>query len=111
MLIKRIVPFAAALLIAAGAGTAFAKDRDGNQDARDAAAIPAMKLTLQDAITAAERQSGGRAVSADVAQSHGAARIAVELAGPQGVKTVIVDGQTGQVTAALADDQDHEDDD
>ena len=110
MAIERIIPATLALLLVAGSlGIAQAKDqREG--DRRDIAAISAMKVTLPQAIAAAEQQTGGRAVGADVSHDQGATRIAVEVAGPQGIKTVLVDGQTGQVTA-MADGQDGEDSD
>lgn len=109
---ERIVPLALAALLAAGAvgGVARAEDRDRNEDRRDAAALAGMKVTLQQAIATAEQQAGGRAVGADVSREQGATRIAVEIAGPQGVKTVLVDAQTGQVTAAHDGGRDGEDD-
>lgn len=107
MNIKRIAPLTLAALLATGAagGIAHAKDRDRNRDGRDAAALANTNVTLTQAIAAAEQQAGGRAVGADVSQERGTTRIAVEVAGPQGVKTVLVDAQTGQVTAAQDDDQ------
>ena len=98
MNIKRTLPIALAVVAAVGAaGVAQAQGRD--QDSRDAAALAGMKVTLQQAIATAEGQAGGRAVGADVSQERGVTRISVEVAGPQGFKTVLVDGATGQVTA------------
>lgn len=113
MNIKRVTPLALAALLAVGAagGIAHAKERDGKQDGRDAAALAGMKVTLQQAIATAEQQAGGRAVGADVSQEQGATRVAVEVAGPQGVKTVLVDAQTGQVTATQDGGHDGEDND
>ncbi len=112
MTIKRTLPVALAALLAIGAvaGTAWAKSGDeGKQDSRDIAALATMKLTLPQAIAAAEQSAGGRALSADLSHEGGTDHIAVEIAGPQGVKTVLVDGQTGQVTASK--DADAEDND
>ena len=108
---KQIATLALAALLATGAagGLAYAKDRD--QDGRDAAALAGMKVTLTQAIATAEQQLGGRAVGADISQERGATRIVVEVAAPQGVKTVLVDAQTGQVTATRDGGQDGEDDD
>lgn len=102
---KRILPIALAALAATGAagGVAFAKE-SGHQD-NDAAALAGAKVTLQQAIATAEQQANGRAVSADLKQERGITRIEVEVAGPQGVRTVLVDAQTGQVTATHAGDQ------
>ncbi len=107
----RIIPIALAALLATGAagGLAFAKE-SGRQD-NDAAKLASAKVTLQQAIAMAEQQAGGQAVSADFQQEKGVARIEVEVAGPQGVKTVLVDAQTGQVTTTHAADQADEDND
>lgn len=113
MNIKRIVPFALAGLLAVGAASGIAHaDQNRDQDGRDAAvALAGMKVTLQQAIATAEQQAGGRAVGADMSQERGATRIAVEVIGPQGAKTVLVDAQTGQVTATHDGRQDGEDQD
>ena len=47
-------------------------------------------LSLERGIPPAAEQAGGRAVGADVSQREGGTRIAVEVASPQGVKTVFV---------------------
>ena len=70
-----------------------------------------MTVTLQRAIATAEQQANGRAVSADIRQERGTVRIEVEVAGPQGVKTVLVDAQSGLVTATHAGGQDDDDQD
>ena len=108
---KRVLPVALAALVATGAvgGLAFAQER--READKDAAALANAKVTLQQAITTAEQQAGGRAVSADIEQERGATRIEVEVAGLQGVRTVMVDAQTGQVTATRDGDQDENDDD
>ena len=108
---KLILPFALAAIIITGAagGFAFAKER-GHADP-DAAALANMTVTLQEAIATAERQANGRAVSADIQQEHGAAQIEVEVVGPQGAKTVLVDAKSGQVTATRAGGQDDDDQD
>ncbi len=110
MAIERIIPAALALLLVAGS-VGFAQAKDDGQDGRDAAALAGMKITLTQAIATAEQQAGGKAVGADLSQVQGAARIAVAVAGPQGVKTVLVDGRTGQVTATQNGGQDVEDND
>lgn len=111
MNIKRIVPFALAGLLAVGSAGGNAHARDSDLDASDTAALAGMKVTLQQAIATAEQRSGGHAMGADVLQESGATRIAVEVVGPQGVKTVLVDAQTGQVTATRDGSQDGEDND
>lgn len=108
---KKIAPVALATLLVLGAAGGIAHAADRDQDQRDTAALATMKVTLQQAITTAEQQIGGRAVGADVSQENGGTRIAVEVAGQQGVKTVLVDGQSGKVTATHDAGQDHEDND
>ena len=99
---RRLASLAAAALVATGiaGGIANAAGRERGQDAADATALAGLRITLSQAIATAETQTGGRAVSADVSRERGAtARIEVEVAGPQGARTVLVDGQTGAVTA------------
>ena len=92
----------------AASEAAFAATEVNGQDKQDTAALAGMKITLQQAIAAAEQQSGGRAVSADVSLENGATRVAVEVTGPQGAKTLLVDGQTAQVTAAPPGENSHD---
>ena len=108
---KRITTFALATLLAMGTAGGIAHAKDNDRDGQDAAALAGMKVTLSQAIAMAEGQAGGRAVGADVSQEGGATRIAVEVVGPQGVKTVMVDGATGQVTATRDGGGDSEDND
>ena len=110
MTTMRISTLALAAVLATGAGAAYAQD-NRDQDRRDLATLAAMKVTLPQAIATAEQQGGGRAVGADVSQRNGATRIAVEIVGPQGVKTVMVDGVTGQVTGTSDKGGDAEDND
>ncbi len=100
-------------MLAAGAvaGAVYAADSHPGQDRRDLSMLGALKVSLQQAITNAEQQSGGRALSADLLEDRGMPYVAVEVSGPQGVRTVTVDGQSGQVTASLVDGQDDETDD
>ena len=111
MNLKKIAPAVLATLIVFGlaGGIAHAADRD--QDQRDTAALATMKVSLTEAITAAEQQAGGKAVGADLVQENGATRIAVEIASQQGIKTVLVDGQSGKVMATKDSGEDHEDND
>ncbi len=96
MTITRTLPIAIAALVAVAAAGGVAAAQDQN---KDVATLAGMKVTLQQAIGVAESQTGGRAVSADAARQGAATTVEVEVAGPQGVKTVTVDAQTGRVTA------------
>lgn len=94
---KQIVILVAAGMIATGAGGSLAyAEEHGNHT--DAQALANSKISLSQAIATAEQQAGGKAVDAGVDNENGTVRIAVEVASNQGVKTVLVDPQTGQVT-------------
>ena len=107
---QRFLPIAFAALLATGAASGVALAEE-NGHKNDAAMLANAKITLQQAIATAEQQSGGRAVSADLKQEKGMPQIEVEIAGPQGAKTVLVNAQTGQVTATHATDHADEDND
>ncbi len=96
---KTLAAVAGLLATGALAGTAFAA---GNGEAQEATALQGAKITLPQAITTAEQQTGGKAFDAGVDAAHGATRIAVETNGPKGVQTVIVDAQSGQVVGTHA---------
>ena len=87
------------------AGTARA---DSSEDRSDAAVLAAAKVSLGQAIAIAERRAGGRAIGAEVDNGNGAARIAVEVASAQGVRTVLIDPQTGHVIAIRATRGEHQ---
>ncbi len=105
---KHTIPIVLAALLATGAASGIALAEENGHKQNDAAMLASAKITLQQAITTAEQQAGGRAVSADLTQEKGTAQIEVEVAGPQGTKTVLVNAQTGQVTATNAADQDND---
>lgn len=108
---KHILPAALAALVATGAAGGFAFAEERGDAGQDAAALADAKVTLQQAIATAEQQANGRAVGADIKHERGTARIEVGVTGPQGVETVLVDAQTGRVTATYDGDRDNEDDD
>ncbi len=86
----------AAALTAGLAGTAMAKPSD---EAKEATALQTAKVSLTQAITTAEQQTGGKAYDAGVDIKGGVPRIAVETNGPKGVQTVVVDAQSGKVVS------------
>ncbi len=108
---KHAIPIVLAALLATGAASGFALAAENGHKENDAAMLASAKITLQQAITTAEQQSGGRAVGADLTQEKGVVQIEVEIAGPQGAKTVLVNAQTGQVTATHVADHADEDND
>lgn len=95
---KLTASLALAGLIATGAmvGTAAAA---GDED-REATALQGAKVSLVQAITTAEQQTGGQAYDAGVDVNGGQTRIMVETNGPKGVQTVAIDAQSGQVVGS-----------
>ena len=81
------------------AGPTFAENRD---EPREETALQGTNLTLSQAISTAEQQTGGKAFDAGVDVDHGKPRIVVETNGRQGVQTVIVDAQSGQIVGSHA---------
>ena len=99
-LLRRIAPLAVAAALAAALPlAAMAAD---HQDQSDAAVMNAPKVSLAQAIATAEQQTGGKAFDAGVDNENGTARISVQVAGSQGVRTVLIDPATGAVTATRA---------
>jgi uncharacterized membrane protein YkoI len=72
----------------------FAAAKD---EAREETALQNTTLTLPQAISTAEQQTGGKAFDAGVDVDHGKPRVVVETNGPKGVQTVIFDAQSGQI--------------
>jgi uncharacterized membrane protein YkoI len=84
------------------AGTLGAARAAGHDEDREARALQGAKVSLIQAITTAEQQTGGRAFDAGVDTKGGQTRIAVETNGPKGVQTVTIDAQSGQVVGTHA---------
>ncbi len=87
----------AGLLAAGTLGAAHAAAQD-----EEATALRGAKVSLIQAITTAEQQTGGQAFDAGVDTKGGQTRIAVETNGPKGVQTVTIDAQSGQVVGTHA---------
>lgn len=106
---NRKMGYAVATLMVLGmAGAVQAKDVK-NEDAKDAASLQAMKISLSQAIATAEQQGGGKAVGADIVFQGNASHVAVEVVAAGVTKTLTVDGQTGQVTGTTAGGKDEDD--
>ncbi|HXO89387.1 MAG TPA: PepSY domain-containing protein [Stellaceae bacterium] len=89
----------AAVLMLGVAGPTFSAD---NGEAREETALLGTKLTLSQAISTAEQQTGGKAFDAGVDVEHEKPRIVVETNGPNGVQTVVFDAETGQIIGSHA---------
>lgn len=87
-------------LAGVGSGALFAAvPGDGD---REAAAVATMKISLSQAITTAEQQTGGKAYDAGVDADGGKVQIVVETNGPKGVQTVMIDATSGQIVGGHA---------
>jgi uncharacterized membrane protein YkoI len=92
------IALAGVLLIGVAGPTVAAN----NDEAREETALQGSKLTLSQAISIAEHQTGGKAFDAGVDVDHGKPRIVVETNGTNGVQTVIIDTESGQIVGSHA---------
>jgi uncharacterized membrane protein YkoI len=74
-------------------------------EAQEQTALQGTNLTLSQAIAIAEHQTGGKAYDAGADVGHGKPRVVVETNGPNGVQTVIIDAQSGQIVSSRAGGQ------
>jgi len=74
-----------------------AEQSPGKDDAAEYAKLNSGKLSLADAVAAAEKQFGGKAVNASLDNEQANAAFEVELMTESGSQTVAVDGQTGEI--------------
>jgi uncharacterized membrane protein YkoI len=97
----------AATVLALGAGTAaYAKD-GGNHAAADLARA---KITLAQAVAAAEQHAGGQATKAELERHKGKMAFEVEVVKGRAVSNVLIDATDGKVLAAGVDrDDEHKD--
>jgi len=87
--------------IAAGAAAGTALAAGGEED-QETTALQGAKVSLVQAITTAEQQTGGQAYDAGADRNGGKTRIMVETNGPKGVQTVAIDALSGQVVGGHA---------
>jgi uncharacterized membrane protein YkoI len=114
---RKFVAAASGALLAVAGGRVLAAEKHGHGDQGDLATLGQTRITLADAVAAAERQTGGKAMEAGVEQENGAAVYEVKVASNNAVQKVTVDAQSGKVlkVGASADghggDGDGEEDD
>jgi len=112
MIKSRYIPLAlAAALAAGGVGTALAQNASTTgeteqTDAMEMAALQSAKVSLAEAVAAAEKDVGGKAIDAGFETEKGQQGYEVEVMSANGSQTVLVDAQTGAVTKMPAEDQD-----
>jgi uncharacterized membrane protein YkoI len=109
MTMKAMLPAAfAALILVGGAALVSAHPIQDSEEAQERAALQSAKITLSEAIAAAEKEvPGGKVSDAEVDIVNGAASYVVEI-DKDGLQTVRVDLETGKAlkVAAEADDVD-----
>ena len=94
-------------LTGALAGAAYAKN--GRESATDEAAIVASaKVTLAQAIAAAESQVGGKAVGSGIEDRNGTVAFEVEVLKDGQRHKVLIDPQSGQVVKSAVADNEHD---
>jgi uncharacterized membrane protein YkoI len=118
---SKLVPAAmVAVMAIAGAGSAFAANdshrnrEESKNEQAEIGAIMNAKTSLAQAIAAAERQTGGKAVETGLDNQNGVMAYEVLVANGTTVQKVLVDLDSGQVTKVAAgrlDHEDHEEDD
>lgn len=100
---------AASILTAGAVGMASAFAHEQHDAATDEAAIMAnAKITMAQAIAAAEQAVGGKAVGTGIEDQDGTVSFEVEVLKDSARHKVLVDPQTGQVTKAVLATSDHE---
>jgi hypothetical protein len=112
-IMTRFAPIALATLILLGGGTIASAHDD--EDSQERAALRSAKLTLAEAIVAAEKEvPGGKVVDAEVDFENGVASYFIEI-DKDGVQAVRVDMETGKAlkvaTDSSAESAHHDDDD
>ena len=80
------------------------------ENASDKAQImSSAKISIAEAIAAAEKETGGKAVETDIRNRDGNAHFEITIQKGMERQEVLVDGQTGQVVKTVANDGDEND--
>lgn len=100
---RKIYRVVLAALAATAIGSAYAAESAGN----DALAVSGAKISLTQAVAAAEQHVGGQASQAEYERENGQWVFDVEVIKGQSVMDVKVDPTSGQVIASAEDKADH----
>jgi uncharacterized membrane protein YkoI len=96
--LKKLIPATLAAVIALGtAGVTFA-DSEDNENAKEISAVLNAKTSISQAIAAAEKQTGGRAMKADVDEDEDIYFYKIRIVAKDTVSEVLVDPASGEVT-------------
>ena len=97
---------ALAALMAIGGGVAVAKSSTGAAENDAVADLAKARISLTQAIAAAEQHVGGRAAGAELETENGKTEFEVEVVAANTVHDVTVDALTGKVTKSEIDKAD-----
>lgn len=95
----------AAVVLTASAIAAYAANTQDN----DAVSLPVTKITLTQAVAAAEQQASGRATRAELEHSKNGVVFDVEVVSGAKVFDVRIDAEKGTVISSAEDTADHDD--
>ena len=93
----------------AGEAGEAGEGNERGEDVRDLATLQNARVSLAQAITAAEAQTGLKAMEAGIDDEGRGALYEVSVTDGSGEKTVLVDTQSGKVTSVVADAEEAED--
>lgn len=109
---KKWISSLAAAAIATGAVGGIAYAMDGHDSsANEAAIIANAKISLSQAIAAAEGTTGGKAVDSGIEDQNGTVHFEVTVLKDGARQKLLVDTVSGEVVKTMADDDDNEHED
>jgi uncharacterized membrane protein YkoI len=96
------------VILLGGAAGGYAASEHKDDEAQEIAAVLNAKTSLADAIAAAERHTGAKAIETGIENENGAIAYEVKVAKGNTVQDVLVDLNTGKVLTVKAADNEHE---
>lgn len=103
-----ITALVAGTLAAGGiGGLAYAKER-GESRTDEAAVLSAAKITMSEALTAAEQAVGGKAVGSGIEDQDGTVLYEVTILKDGARQKVLIDPQSGKVAKTVKADDEHD---
>ena len=108
---KTAIPAVFAVMLLAGTMAGCSHAWSADKDANDATLLQQAKITLTEAISAAEQKTGAKATEATVDEVNGAPTFKVMVVKDQAVQKVLIDAQTGQVLKVAAADKEANEED
>lgn len=106
---SRIVPVALATVLGLGAISGVVAANHTNDSETEKAEIASAKLAMADAVTAAEKETGGKATETEIVSKDGTAVYAVEILKADGTEQeVMVDAMNGTILNVALEGSDNE---